>query len=39
MEKGIIDKSLYIYGFVPNDHNDEQFKQLESIGVSVIPFQ
>jgi hypothetical protein len=39
MEKGIIDKSLYIYGFVPNDHNDEQLKQLESIGVSAIPFQ
>jgi uncharacterized protein YukE len=39
MEKGIIDKSLYIYGFVPNDHNDKQLKQLESIGVSAIPFQ
>jgi len=39
MEKGIINKSLYIYGFVPNDYDDEQLKQLESIGVSNIPFQ
>jgi hypothetical protein len=39
MEKGSIDKSLYIYGFVPNDYPEKQLKQLESIGVSVIPFQ
>ncbi|EAR13305.1 hypothetical protein PI23P_02387 [Polaribacter irgensii 23-P] len=39
MEKGIIDKSLYIYGFVPNDYDDEQLKQLENIGVTTISFQ
>jgi hypothetical protein len=39
MKKSIINKSLYIYGFVPNDCDDEQLKQLESIGVSTIPFQ
>jgi hypothetical protein len=39
MEKGMINKSLYIYGFVPNDYDNEQLKQLESIGVSTIPFR
>ena len=39
MEKGIINKSLYIYGFVPNDYDDEQLKQLESLGVSTISFK
>ncbi len=39
MEKGIIKKGLYIYGFVPNHYDDEQFKKLDSIGVINIPFQ
>lgn len=39
MNNGIISQGLYLYGFIPNHYEAEQFQKLGSINVYTIPFK